>query len=123
MGGDDMRRSRRGTPQLLSGFMLAKFRNLYVFGMGQVRYGAGPCITIGAESLCAVARTQEKMRYPIAATLAKLGMVHNLQRGARCNDILIDPYKLLMSARGSRWALPWMPMWEGILSRVGVKLN
>jgi len=33
---------RDGVPQLIGGLIAEGYKNLYVFGISQVRYGAGP---------------------------------------------------------------------------------
>jgi hypothetical protein len=46
--------------------------NLYLFGLGQPRGGAGPLITAGAELLAELVRLQEHLVQPLADDFAKL---------------------------------------------------
>jgi cation diffusion facilitator CzcD-associated flavoprotein CzcO len=62
-----------GFPQLIGGVLPPNWKNLYVFGLGQPRYGAGPLISAGADFLCTTIETQRRLDVPVGAVLARLG--------------------------------------------------
>lgn len=98
----------RGMPELIGGVAPPAQRNLFVFGLGQPRYGAGPLISAGAELLCALIVAQRELTRPVGAVLARLGA-----RPPR--TYLQDPFAVLRQARtGSRLA-PWLPRLERAL--------
>jgi len=49
-------------PDLLDGLVPPNVKNLFVFGVGQPRYGAGPLITAGAEAMAGLLKAQSKVR-------------------------------------------------------------
>jgi hypothetical protein len=56
-------------PDLLEGLVPRGVRNLFIFGVGQPRYGAGPIITAGAESMASMLKAQAQVRTPARAPL------------------------------------------------------
>jgi Flavin-binding monooxygenase-like len=56
----------------LAGVMPPGIANLYVFGLGQPRGGAGPLITAGSRLLARIVLAQRDMDHPIASDLARL---------------------------------------------------
>ncbi len=62
-----------GFPQLVEGVFPPNHKNLYVFGLGQPRYGAGPLITAGANLLCTMIHTQTQLQNPVGKVLQRLG--------------------------------------------------
>ena len=85
--------------QLYGGSMLPDYKNLYVFGTQQVRYGVGPLITPAAKLLARMLKMQDKMELPIGLVLkesgAKLPTTH-----------LIDPIASLRAIKIANWTLP-----------------
>lgn len=85
--------------QLYGGSMLPDYKNLYVFGTQQVRYGVGPLITPAAKLLAKMLKMQDEMQLPIGLVLkesgAKLPTTH-----------LIDPIASLRAMRIADWTLP-----------------
>lgn len=59
-----------GYPKL-SGVMPPGYANLYVFGMGQPRGGAGPLLTAGAQLITHIVRAQRDIDRPVGEELAK----------------------------------------------------
>ena len=49
-------------PNLLEGLIPVNIKNLFIFGVGQPRYGAGPLITAGAESIAGLLKAQADVR-------------------------------------------------------------
>lgn len=85
--------------QVYGGSMLADYKNLYVFGTQQIRYGVGPLITPAAKLLAKMLQMQDEMELPIGLVLkesgAKLPTTH-----------LIDPIASLRQIRIADWTLP-----------------
>jgi cation diffusion facilitator CzcD-associated flavoprotein CzcO len=93
---------RDGFPQLIGGCMPPDRKNLFFFGLGQPRYGAGPLISAGAELLCAAVATQRELDVPIGAVLAALG-----QRPPK--TWLLDPFQVLRQVRLGTRLMPRLP--------------
>jgi hypothetical protein len=85
--------------QVYAGCVLPDYKNLYVFGTQQVRYGVGPLITPAAVLLARMIKMQDEMQLPIGLVLkesgAKLPTTH-----------LVDPIASLRSMRIANWTLP-----------------
>jgi hypothetical protein len=101
---------RRGKPVLIGGVVPPGRRNLYVFGLGQPRYGAGPLISAGADLLCVMVRTQEQLANPLGSVLQRMGA-----RSPR--SYLQDPFALLRQMKVGRQLLPRLPQIERLLMR------
>jgi hypothetical protein len=85
--------------QLYAGSVLPDYKNLYVFGTQQIRYGVGPLITPAAKLLAKMIRLQERMKLPIGLVLK--------ESGARLPTThLIDPIASLRRIRIADWTLP-----------------
>lgn len=82
-------------PQLIGDLMRPDLRNLYVFGVSQARYGVGPLISDGAETLAVLIEAQRDLRKPLGSLLSRLG-----QKPA--NTVLRDPHEMLRRARMGR---------------------
>ena len=96
--------------KLYGSMMSDRYRNLYVFGWAQARYGFGPIVSPGADLLAEVVLTQAKMRYPIGAVMKKMGA--KLPR-----THLIDPYVAMRAIRRARKRLPLLLKMENVLMR------
>ena len=97
-----------GMPQIIGGAVLPEHKNLYFFGLGQPRSGAGPLITEGADLLCRMVKTQPQLRNPIGALLLRLG-----QRPPR--TFVVDPNLVLRKIRTGRRMLPRLQRLESWL--------
>jgi len=97
--------TRRGMPRLIGGMMSPAHKNLYVFGLGQPRYGAGPLISAGADMLCSMVATQKQLAHPLGAVMARLGA-----RPPRTH--LQDPFQVLRAVRIGKKILPRLPALE-----------
>jgi hypothetical protein len=91
-----------GYPQLIGGLMPSDHKNIYFFGLGQPRYGAGPLITAGADLLCTTISTQRRLDVPIGAVLERLG-----QRPPR--TWIQDPFAILRQVRLGKRIMPRLP--------------
>lgn len=87
--------------KLIGSMMSDRFRNLYVFGWEQARYGFGPLVSPGADLLAEVILAQAKLRVPLGAVLKKLGV------GPRTTH-LVDPHAAIRAMRRARRLLPWI---------------
>jgi hypothetical protein len=85
--------------QVYAGCVLPDYKNLYVFGTQQVRYGVGPLITPAAKLLAKMIKLQDKMELPIGLVMkesgAKLPETH-----------LVDPIASLRRMRIANYTLP-----------------
>ncbi len=95
-------RWKDGYPQLIGGVMPLDHKNLYFFGLGQPRYGAGPLVTAGADLLCTTIRAQGQLEMPIGALLERLG-----QKPPR--TWLLDPHAVLRNVRIAKRVFPRLP--------------
>jgi hypothetical protein len=90
---------RGSIAELYGGMFLAGYKNLYVVGTGQLRYGFGPVMTPDAELLAELVRLQDQMELPIGLVLkesgAKLPTTH-----------LLDPHATIRGIRRARRMLP-----------------
>lgn len=98
----------RGMPNLIGGVFPPKHKNIYFFGIGQPRYGAGPLITEGAESVAKMVEIQRRLSHPVGAVLARLGV-------KPLRSYLQDPFVVMRSARRGRRVLPLLPRLEPLL--------
>ena len=84
---------------LYAGCTLPNYKNLYIVGTPQVRYGFGPLITPAAALVCRLINLQDQMELPIGLVLkesgAKLPTTH-----------LVDPHKALRQMRYAKYTLP-----------------
>jgi hypothetical protein len=62
-----------GVPQLVNSFLHPTYKHLYVFGVGQARYGAGSLISTAANlGLVTLIKTQDMLKHPISQILLKI---------------------------------------------------
>jgi cation diffusion facilitator CzcD-associated flavoprotein CzcO len=99
-----------GMPQLIGGVVPPGHRNIYFFGLGQPRYGAGPLITAGADLLCTMVATQRQLQHPIGELLRRMG-----QKPPR--TFLQDPFRLLRQVKLGKHLIPRLPSLEPLLAR------
>lgn len=103
-------------PDLVVGVLSPRCKNLYVLGLGQPRYGAGPLLSKGARLVAEAAKVQDKLQYPVGRLLEKLGQ-------GRLQSYLMDPHVMMRRARMGAWLMPKMPRIERWLQRLGAKLE
>ena len=101
---------------LYAGCTLPDYKNLYIVGTPQVRYGFGPLITPAATLLCRLINLQDQMELPIGLVLkesgAKLPTTH-----------LVDPHKALRQMRYAKYTLPLLLRKERKLRKKGKEWN
>ena len=85
--------------QLYAGCVLAEYKNLYVIGTSQVRYGFGPLVTPGVELMTRMIEAQDQMELPIGLVLKESGV-----RIARTH--LVDPHAAIRKMRRGIRFLP-----------------
>lgn len=99
-----------GLPELYGGVVPPGQRNFYVFGVGQPRYGAGPLITAGARTLCAMISAQRQLAHPIGDVLRRMG-------ARPPTTHLLDPFRVIRQARMGERVLPRLPRLEPWIMR------
>jgi cation diffusion facilitator CzcD-associated flavoprotein CzcO len=85
--------------QLYGGCVLPDYKNLYVIGTSQLRYGFGPVVTPGVDLIADMMLAQDKMELPIGLVLKESGV--KLPR-----THLVDPHAALRSIRQGKRMLP-----------------
>ena len=95
----------RGVAQLYGGVVPPRHKNLYVFGLGQPRYGAGPLITAGADVLCTMVATQRALARPLGEVMRRIG-------ARPPTTYLADPFQVMRSMRVAKRILPRLPALE-----------
>ncbi len=99
---------RNDVPQLIDGIFSPHYKHLYLFGGQQPRYGAGPLISAGAETLAHFILAQDQMTQPVGAVLARLGRKPP-------KTMITDPFKALRGARLGQRVAPYLPRLERLL--------
>lgn len=101
---------KNGYPDLVQGMFPQRHKNLYVVGIGQPRYGAGPLLTLGAEALAQSILIQPKLQRPIGQVLLKVG-------GKLIDNYLMDPYEVMRGAKKMARNAKRLPFFERIYFR------
>ncbi|NUM55964.1 MAG: NAD(P)-binding domain-containing protein [Candidatus Hydrogenedentes bacterium] len=99
-----------GYPDLVNGIFPQRHKNLYVVGIGQPRYGAGPLLTLGAEALVESILIQPKLKRPIGQVMLKLGR-------KPLDNYLMDPHEVMRNARKMARNARRLPLFERLLFR------
>jgi hypothetical protein len=84
---------------LYAGCVLAEYKNLYIIGTSQVRYGFGPVVTPGVDLIARMIEAQNHMELPIGLVLKESGV-----RPPRTH--LVDPHAAIRSIRRGKRFLP-----------------
>jgi len=88
-----------GLALLYAECLLSDFKNLYIIGTGQLRYGFGPLLTPAGDLIAQMIQLQEKMELPLGLVLR--------ESGARLsNTHLTNPHESLRSMRIAKHTLP-----------------
>ena len=85
--------------QLYGGMVLPEYKNLYVFGTQQVRYGVGPLITPAARILAKMIKMQDEMLLPIGLVMKESG-------SKLPESHLVDPISSLRKMKIADYTLP-----------------
>lgn len=96
--------------KLYGSMMSDRFRNLYVFGWAQARYGFGPLVSPGADLLADVILAQARMRHPIGAVLKKMG-------AKLPHTHLVDPHVAMRAIKRAHKRLPLLVKMEKYVMR------
>ena len=90
--------------QLYGGCVLAEYKNLYIIGTSQLRYGFGPVVTPGVDLVARMMLAQDQMEL-------SLGLVMK-ESGARLPTThLVDPHAALRGIRRGKRLLPLL-LWK-----------
>jgi len=103
-----------GLPQLVNGLLSTTYKNLFVFGVTQVRYGAGPLISGGAELVSKLIEVQKKLKTPIGSILYKSKLGHLPKRTKHSPDILVDPHTIYLTTKMGTFISGYLPIIEKI---------
>jgi cation diffusion facilitator CzcD-associated flavoprotein CzcO len=111
------------TAQLYGGCVLAEYKNLYVIGTSQLRYGFGPVTTPGVDLMARLIEAQDEMELPIGLVMKESGVrlptthlvdphasLRAIRRGRKMLPILIWREKKLRKKLGGRPAQPAIPV-------------
>jgi hypothetical protein len=85
--------------QLYGGCVLAEYKNLYVIGTSQLRYGFGPVTTPGVDLMARLIKAQDEMELPIGLVMKESGVKLPTTH-------LVDPHASLRAIRRGRKMLP-----------------
>ena len=99
-----------GVPELIDGVFPLRHKGLYVFGLSQPRYGAGPVIHAGAELLCRIMKMQPRLTLPFGELLRRLGR-------RVPTSWLRDPHASMRGMRLAQLILPVLPFVERSFAR------
>jgi Flavin-binding monooxygenase-like len=95
---------------LYAGCTLPKYKNLYVVGTAQVRYGFGPLMTPAAAMICQMIKLQDQMELPIGLVLKESGAKPPTTH-------LLDPHRALRQMKFAKYTLPLLRRRERKLRR------
>jgi len=90
--------------QLYGGCVLAEYKNLYVIGTSQLRYGFGPLVTPGMDLFARMMQAQDQMELPIGLVMKESGVKLPTTH-------LIDPHAALRGIRRGKRMLPVL-LWK-----------
>ena len=90
---------------LYGGCTLPDFKNIYIVGTAQPRYGFGPLMTPAADLICKFIEMQDQMELPIGQVLKEVG-------AQPLRTHLVDPYVALRQMKRIRRLLPQLPREE-----------
>jgi cation diffusion facilitator CzcD-associated flavoprotein CzcO len=85
--------------QLYGGAMLPNYKNLYIVGTTQPRYGFGPLATIGGDLLARVIKLQDELELPIGLVLKETGKKLPTSH-------LVNPHQAMRRMKIDRLLLP-----------------
>lgn len=84
---------------LYAGCVLPDYKNLYIVGTQQVRYGVGPLLTPATKLIAKMIKLQDQMELPIGLVLK--------ETGARLpTSHLVDPISALRRMKIANWTMP-----------------
>jgi hypothetical protein len=92
------------TAQVYGGCVLADYKNIYIIGTSQLRYGFGPVVTPGMDLIARMMLAQDQMELPIGLVMKESGV-----RIPRTH--LVDPHAAIRSIRHGKRMLPVL-LWK-----------
>jgi cation diffusion facilitator CzcD-associated flavoprotein CzcO len=92
------------TAQVYGGCVLPEYKNIYIIGTSQLRYGFGPVVTPGMELIARMMLAQDQMELPIGLVMKESGV-----RIPRTH--LVDPHAAIRSIRRGKRMLPVL-LWK-----------
>jgi cation diffusion facilitator CzcD-associated flavoprotein CzcO len=95
---------RGAAAQTYGGCVLAEYKDIYIVGTSQVRYGFGPLVTPGVDLIARMMLAQDKMELPIGLVLKESGV-----RPSQTH--LVDPHAAIRSMRRGKRMLPLL-IWK-----------
>lgn len=100
-----------------AGCALEHYKNLYILGTTQPRYGFGPLVTPASQMLARIIRLQDEMELPIGFVMKESGLKPP-------DSHLIDPISALRQMRIAKYTLPLLLKKERKLrSQVGRRIS
>jgi cation diffusion facilitator CzcD-associated flavoprotein CzcO len=90
--------------QLYGGCVLAEYKNLYIIGTSQLRYGFGPVVTPGVDLIARMMLAQDQMELPIGLVMKESGVKLPTTH-------LVDPHAALRGIRRGKRTLPLL-LWR-----------
>lgn len=92
------------TAQLYGGCVLPEYKNLYIVGTSQLRYGFGPVVTPGVDLIARMIAAQDRMELPIGLVMKESGV-------RLPTTHLVDPHAALRGIRRGKRMLPVL-LWK-----------
>jgi hypothetical protein len=105
--------------KLYGGCVLAEYKNLYIIGTSQLRYGFGPVVTPGMDLMARMMLAQDQMELPIGLVMKEAGVrlptthlidphaaLRGIQRGKRLLPLLLWKERKLRKKLAPRGATP-----------------
>ena len=92
------------TAQVYGGCVLPDYKNLYIIGTSQLRYGFGPVVTPGMDLMARMMLAQDQMELPIGLVMKESGV-----RIPRTH--LVDPHAAIRAIRRGQRMLPLL-LWK-----------
>jgi Flavin-binding monooxygenase-like len=112
------------TAQVYGGCVLPEYKNLYIIGTSQLRYGFGPVVTPGMDLMARMMLAQDQMELPIGLVMKESGVkiprthlvdphaaIRAIRRGKRLLPVLLWKEKRLRKTLAGRAAAP--PLFPG----------
>jgi cation diffusion facilitator CzcD-associated flavoprotein CzcO len=103
--------NENGMPELIHGMFPKEHKNIYILGMGQPRYGAGPLVSLASEMICDTISISDDLEKPLGYTLSRMG-AGPLEKEA------LDPFEVMERISNFRKIVPFLPTFEKVFSLV-----
>ena len=107
----NLKYNQNGMPELIHGMFPKEYKNIYILGMGQPRYGAGPLVSLASEMICDSISISDELEKPMGYTLSRMG-AGPLEKEA------LDPFEVMERIKQFRKMIPFLPSLEKFFSFV-----